>query len=65
MYSPGDGHIDPYSLTQALAIGARKHGAQIQQGCGVTATRQTDDHRWQVDTDQGTITADRVVNAAG
>ena len=31
LFSPCDGHIDPYSLTQAIAIGARKHGAIIQQ----------------------------------
>ena len=29
MLTPGEGHIDPYSLTQALAVGARKWGAQI------------------------------------
>jgi dimethylglycine dehydrogenase len=29
LLTPGEGHIDPYSLTQALATGARKWGAQI------------------------------------
>ena len=65
LYNPGDGHIDPYSLTQALAAGARMYGAQIVQGSGVTSTTQVGDGRWQVETGQGTITADRLVNAAG
>ena len=30
LYNPGDGHIDPYSLTQALATGARNKGAKIR-----------------------------------
>ena len=31
LFTPGDGHIDPYSLTQAIARGARSHGAEIYQ----------------------------------
>ncbi len=31
LFTPGEGHIDPYSLTQAIAIGARKWGAKILQ----------------------------------
>jgi dimethylglycine dehydrogenase len=31
LFTPGDGHIDPYSLTQAIAKGARAHGAEIFQ----------------------------------
>ena len=66
LYNPGDGHVDPYSLTQALAAGARLYGAVIRQGSGVTALRQTSAGGWTVDTSDGQrLTAPRVVNAAG
>ena len=31
-FIPGDGYIDPYSLTMAYAKGARMHGARIEEG---------------------------------
>ena len=31
-FIPGDGYIDPYSLTMAYARGARQHGATIEEG---------------------------------
>ena len=31
LYNPNDGHVDPYSLTQAMASCARKYGAKIFQ----------------------------------
>ena len=31
-YIPGDGYIDPYSLTMAYAKGARQNGAKIEEG---------------------------------
>uniref|UniRef100_A0A8C5ECM1 Dimethylglycine dehydrogenase n=1 Tax=Gouania willdenowi TaxID=441366 RepID=A0A8C5ECM1_GOUWI len=65
LYTPGDGHIDPYSLTMALAAGARMYGAQIYNPAPVTGLRQTPDGKWDVDTPHGTIRADRVVNTAG
>lgn len=39
IFNPGDGHIDPYSLTMALAKGARQKGAQIFQRTAVTRTQ--------------------------
>jgi len=66
LYNPGDGHVDPYSLTQALAIGARRYGAIIKQGTSVTALTQTGSGGWTVETADGQrLTAARVVNAAG
>ena len=29
LYNPLDGYVDPYSVTQAIAAGARMHGAKI------------------------------------
>ncbi|XP_066273140.1 dimethylglycine dehydrogenase, mitochondrial-like [Branchiostoma lanceolatum] len=65
LYNPGDGHIDPYSLTQAYAIGARMYGADIYQKTMVTGLGMRGDGSWNVDTPYGTIHAQRVVNAAG
>ncbi|XP_070543169.1 dimethylglycine dehydrogenase, mitochondrial-like isoform X2 [Ptychodera flava] len=65
LYMEGDGHIDPYSLTQAYAIGARKYGAEIYQHSPVLGLKQTSDGKWDVETQHGTIRANRVVNAAG
>ncbi|CAH1789183.1 unnamed protein product [Owenia fusiformis] len=65
LWNPGDGHIDPYSLTQALAIGARKYGASLCQSSPVHAMAQCEDGSWTVDTNEGQIKAKRVINAGG
>ncbi|XP_034955456.1 dimethylglycine dehydrogenase, mitochondrial isoform X2 [Zootoca vivipara] len=65
LYNPGDGHIDPYSLTMALAAGARKYGAQINYPVQVTDLKSRADGTWEVETPQGIIRANRVVNTAG
>ncbi|GAB6032248.1 hypothetical protein CHUAL_010888 [Chamberlinius hualienensis] len=65
LYNPADGHIDPYSLTQALAIGAKKYGAQLLTNTQVSGLKQTDNGEWLVDTNKGSIRAKRIVNAAG
>ncbi|KAJ8286966.1 hypothetical protein GJAV_G00045430 [Gymnothorax javanicus] len=65
LYNPGDGHIDPYSLTMALAAGARMYGAQIYNPAPVTALTPTSDGKWDVQTPHGTIRANRIVNATG
>ena len=65
MYNKDDGHVDPYSLTQAYAAGARLHGAEVYLNSPVTALRQRSDGRWDVQTDHGTFNAKRVVNCAG
>uniref|UniRef100_A0A8D0D117 Dimethylglycine dehydrogenase n=1 Tax=Sander lucioperca TaxID=283035 RepID=A0A8D0D117_SANLU len=65
LYTPGDGHIDPYSLTMAMAAGARMYGAQIYNPAPVTALTPTADGNWDVQTPHGTIRANRIVNATG
>uniref|UniRef100_A0A3Q3IK59 Dimethylglycine dehydrogenase n=1 Tax=Monopterus albus TaxID=43700 RepID=A0A3Q3IK59_MONAL len=65
LYTPGDGHIDPYSLTMALAAGARMYGAQIYTRAPVTALSPTADGKWDVQTPHGTVRANRIVNATG
>ncbi|KAI3362104.1 hypothetical protein L3Q82_012430 [Scortum barcoo] len=63
LYTPGDGHIDPYSLTMALAAGARMYGAQIYNPAPVNGLTPTADGKWDVQTPHGTIRANRIVNA--
>uniref|UniRef100_A0A8C8I6S1 Dimethylglycine dehydrogenase, mitochondrial n=1 Tax=Oncorhynchus tshawytscha TaxID=74940 RepID=A0A8C8I6S1_ONCTS len=65
LYNPGDGHIDPYSLTMALAAGARMYGAQIYNPALVSGLTPTSDGKWDVQTPHGTIRANRIVNATG
>jgi len=65
LFTPGDGHIDPYSLTQGIAKGARKHGAQIFQQTMVQKMNLREDGKWEVTTNLGSILAKRVVNACG
>ncbi|CAH3156069.1 unnamed protein product [Porites lobata] len=65
LFNPDEGHIDPYSLTQALAIGARMHGADIYMPAPVTGLNHRKDGGWDVQTEHGIIRAKLVVNAAG
>ena len=44
LFTPDEGHIDPYSLTQAIAKGARAHGAQlVVAGSGPSSTAEEED----------------------
>ena len=65
LYDPFDGDIDPAQMTQALAKGARDAGAQIHRNTRVTAITRTPSGEWRVETNQGVITAQSVINAAG
>ncbi|GIY75438.1 dimethylglycine dehydrogenase, mitochondrial [Caerostris darwini] len=65
LYNPYDGHIDPYSLTMAYASGARKYGATITLGSPVEGLKPRKDGTWDVVTPQGTIVAEKVINASG
>lgn len=62
---PSDGYIDPYSLTQAYAKGARAGGVTIREGVLVTGFECAGRRVRAVVTDHGTIECESVVNAAG
>ena len=65
MYEPNECHVDPSGVTHAYAKGARMHGAEIYRFCPVLETQAQADGSWLVVTPQGTIRAEKVVNAAG
>jgi sarcosine dehydrogenase len=60
-----DGHVDPYSLTHAYAKGARSGGARIIEGVTVTGFTIKDRRIIGVQTSEGDIGCEIVVNAAG
>jgi glycine cleavage system T protein len=64
-FLPTDGYIDPSQLTFALAEGARRRGAEINQRTRVTGIRLGRGRVEAVETDQGDIEADVVINAGG
>ena len=64
-FIPADGYIDPNSLTQAYAKGTRANGGSIFEKVMVTDLLRTGNRITHVVTEQGTIEAETVVNAAG
>ncbi len=60
-----DGEVNPYMLTMAFADKAEELGAVIKTGCPVTGLVMEDGAVKGVETQEGTIYADTVVNAAG
>ena len=65
LWDARDGDIDPAQLCQALAARSRKAGATIHRNTPVTALCQKPNGEWRVTTDQGTVTAEHIVVAAG
>ncbi len=64
-FLPTDGYIDPASVTQAIAKGAKMRGANIIENTKVTSITVDGRRATHVHTDRGTIAADIIVNAAG
>ena len=62
---PNDGRVNPTDVTQALAKGARQHGATIVEGVKVTGIIVENGVALGVETDAGEIRADHIVNCAG
>ncbi|MEO8265867.1 MAG: FAD-dependent oxidoreductase [Ilumatobacteraceae bacterium] len=64
-FLPTDGYIDPASVTQAIAKGARMRNARICERTKVTSITVDGRRATTVHTDQGDIACEMVVNAAG
>jgi dimethylglycine dehydrogenase len=65
LHTPDDGHVDPAGAAFALAQGARQLGARIIRQCRVTGVTAAPDGEWRVETEQGAINCEHVVNAGG
>jgi 4-methylaminobutanoate oxidase (formaldehyde-forming) len=69
VWIPGDGKANPTDLTQSLAKGARKRGAQIFEQVKVTAVtrrnRRVAALDWISGSERGTIACECIVNCAG
>ena len=59
-----DGVLDPHGATAGWLATARALGTQMRLGAEVVAARQRNG-AWEIDTTDGRVTADVVVNAAG
>jgi len=64
-HTPEDGHTDPTSTTNAMAKGARNHGAKIYRKNRVTDIKLLSSGEWKLITEKGDIVCEHVVNAAG
>ncbi len=65
LYDPLDGHLDPYGTTHAYANAAKAQGAEIYLRNRVLELQPQRDGGWKLVTEQGTLTVEHVVNAAG
>jgi 4-methylaminobutanoate oxidase (formaldehyde-forming) len=64
-FLPTDGSASPADITQALARGARSLGVRIVTGCPVTAVTLKDGRVVGVETPQGRVACEALVNCAG
>lgn len=65
VFMPKDGKGDPTNIALALAKGARQNGVRIFEDVAVTAVNQQGGHVTGVETSEGSVTCDAVVNCAG
>ncbi len=65
LFDPHEGAVDPHGTTHAFALAAKKRGAEVILRNRVLALTPLPNGHWRVDTEQGTVEAEHVVNAAG
>ena len=65
VWTPDDGHVDPTGAVNALVAVARSKGARVSRHNRVVAIERCPDGSFDVVTEQGTVRAEHVVNAAG
>ena len=65
LHTPDDGHVDPSNIAMGLAAGARQLGVTIVRRCRATMISRLPSGEWRVETEQGAIRCEHVVNAAG
>ena len=65
LWDPLDGDVDPSGVTYAYAKCAKHYGAEYYTNTPVLETNQRPDGTWDVVTPNGTIHAEKIVNAGG
>ena len=65
IFFPNDGQTNPIDTTMSLAKAARNHGTVIHEGVTVQQVTQSAGRATGVDTDQGHVAAEFVVNCTG
>jgi glycine cleavage system aminomethyltransferase T/glycine/D-amino acid oxidase-like deaminating enzyme len=65
VFLPKDGQVNPIDVTQALAAGARKRGATVFEKTKAVRILVESGRTTGVETERGTIRADKVVIASG
>jgi glycine/D-amino acid oxidase-like deaminating enzyme len=65
LWLPGDGKANPADLCMSLAKGARKRGVKIMEGVEVTGVRTSRGRATGVQTAQGEVSCDIVINCGG
>ena len=65
LHTPADGHVDPAGAAFAMAKGARKMGAQVVRHCRATGVKQLPGGEWEVQTENGAVRCEHLVNAGG
>ncbi|HUG31759.1 MAG TPA: FAD-dependent oxidoreductase [Acidimicrobiia bacterium] len=65
LWAEREGHIDPSAVVHAYAKAARQRGVDVVEHNRVVELNPRSDGTWDVVTEQGTIHAEHVVNAAG
>lgn len=65
LYDDFEGYMDTHGSTHAYTGAARKRGGEVVLNNRVLELHPLSSGQWQVVTEQGTITAEHVVNAAG
>jgi len=64
LFDPEEGNLDPNGATRAYAVAARNRGATIVEHDRVLSLER-ENGEWRVETEQGSITCEHVVNAGG
>ena len=65
LWCPSDGYVQPYDLTMSYAAEGRKLGVDFQTGVRVTGVKLDNGRVSGIETDQGDIECEMVINAAG
>ncbi|MEM7338426.1 MAG: FAD-dependent oxidoreductase [Actinomycetota bacterium] len=65
IWTEGEAHVDPTDATMAFLAGARANGATVSRRNRVLEVNQLPTGEWSVVTEQGTVSCEHVVDAAG